>query len=305
MKRSGSTPSATAAVVASTQLVLEHHPRLSSLVDPRSARLIRRALGVLYPQIAPIFEPAQTRRLLPLALAAERLLSPGFVTYYALRKTGVRSLIARALEDGFRQIILLGAGLDMLSVSLERDAVTVIEVDHPATQRAKLEALRGDPSVDSVESIGVDLASMSLRRALESCRSFDSGKDTLFVAEGVFMYLPPESVDAVFESMRQASTGRARVLFSVVGPDARGRVRLHSQSRAVDLCMTLLGETFTWGLRPEDVARFLSTRGWSLDVVHSTDDLRLRFLAPADAAHVPDTGEMLVVANSNHAKHAA
>jgi methyltransferase (TIGR00027 family) len=254
---------------------------------------------MLYPQIAPIFEPAQTRRLLPLALVAERLLSPGFVTYYALRKTGVRALIARAIEDGFRQIILLGAGLDMLSVSLpERDALTVVEVDHPATQRAKLEALRGDPSVDSIVSIGVDLASMSLRCALESCRSFDSGKDTLFVAEGVFMYLPPRSVDLVFESMRQASTARARVLFSVVGPDARGRVRLHSQSRAVDLCMTLLGETFTWGLRPEDVARFLSVRGWSVDVVHSTDDLRLRFLDPVDATHVPDTGEMLVTATA-------
>ncbi len=198
----------------------------------------------------------------------------------------------------FAEIILLGAGLDMLSVSLPERDTTIIEVDHPATQRAKLEALRGDPSVDSVVSIGVDLASTSLRRALKSCRSFDSGKDTLFVAEGVFMYLPPKSVDAVFESMREASMGRARVLLSVVSPDARGRLRLHSQSRAVDLCMALLGETFTWGLRPNDVADFMSARGWSLDGVHSTNDLRARFLGPGDAAQVPDTGEALVVATA-------
>jgi methyltransferase (TIGR00027 family) len=292
------TPSTTAAVVASTQLVLEHHPRLTSLVDQDSARLIRRALMAIYPQLGPIFERSRTRRLLPLVLAAERLLSPGFVTYYALRKTGVRAQIARAIDDGFHQVVLVGAGLDMLSASLPRHSVlTVIEVDHPATQRAKLEALRGDPSVDAMTSIGVDLETTSLRLELERCGSFDPMKDTVFVAEGVFMYLPQASVDAAFESMRSASAGRARVVFSVVSPDATGRVRIHSQSRAVDLCMTLLGETFKWGLEPEAIDGFVSVRGWTLDAVQTTEELRTRFLDPIDSARVPDTGEMLVVAS--------
>jgi methyltransferase (TIGR00027 family) len=289
-------PSTTAAVVASTQLVLEHHPRLGSLVDPRSAALIRRALSAIYPRLAPLFEPSRTRRVLPLALAAERMLSPGFVTYYALRKAGVRAAIELAIDDGFHQIVLVGAGLDMLSVSLsQRAPLTIIEVDLPATQRAKLEALYDVPGIEAITSTGVDLSSASLRRALERCSSFDSGKDTVFVAEGVFMYLPPDRVDAVFESMHAASVGRRRVIFSVVSPDASGRVRIHSQSSAVDLCMRLLGETFKWGLGSEDVERFLSRRGWSLDSIQTTDALRSRFLAPIDAAHVPNTGELLVV----------
>ncbi len=299
MKRSAP-PSTTAAVVASTQLALAHHPRLGSLVDPRSAKLIQRALTATYPRLSQIFEPATTRRILPLALVAERLLSPGFIAYYALRKTGVRMELARAFENGFHQIVLVGAGLDMLSATLpRREGLTVIEVDHPATQRAKLDALRGDPSIDSITSVGVDLASTSLQQALAACSSFDSRRDTVFVAEGVFMYLSPEAVEGVFESMRVSSTARNRLIISVVSPDARGRVRIHSQSRAVDVCMTLLGETFKWGLHPDEVARFLRARGWSLDVVHTTDDLRMRFIDPVDAARVPDTGEMLVVATAS------
>lgn len=94
-----------------------------------------------------------------------------------------------ALARGVTQIIVLGAGFDTLACRLHRGqpAVHFFELDHPATQVPKQQAL--DPGTN-LTFLPIDLATDSPSAVLRACPSFSADKPTLFIAEGLLMYFP-------------------------------------------------------------------------------------------------------------------
>ena len=73
----------------------------------------------------------------------ERLTLPGMAFHYVLRKMYIEDCVRRAIEEGAKQVVILGAGFDTLSLGLSKEfnAIRFIEVDHPATAKDKNEAL--------------------------------------------------------------------------------------------------------------------------------------------------------------------
>lgn len=282
-------PSVTAAVVAATLLLLRDDPELGHLVDRRTLDAIARAIREPLPGVGWALDRVPWPLLRRAALGLERAVSPGFVAHYALRKDMIRTRLLAAIADGHRQVVLVGAGFDMLGASVP-DEARVFEVDLPATQAAKRRAGVGGRDVVFVP---LDLARGSLRAALLAAPGFDPRDDTVFVAEGLLMYLERASVEAIFSDMAELE-GRVRLVASVVTPDARGRVRLHSQRAVVDLCMRMLGERFRWGESPERLERTLAAHDLELETVSSTTERR----AAASAARGRrPTGEVIIVAS--------
>lgn len=258
-----------------------HRPSL-----PDVERAVRSSLPVLGTLLDVVPWPILRR----MALGVERVVSPGFVAHYALRKELVRVELLAAVADGFEQVVLLGAGFDMLASSLPERA-RVFEVDHPGTQRHRAVAC----STERVVLVPVDLTSDGLLAALRAAPGYDPHADTVFVAEGLVMYLPGPRVEALLADMGRRHGGRTRVIASVVTPDASGRVRLHSQHRVVDLCMRLLGEPFVWGEPVDELTARLERHDLFVDRVASPDlvDGRLGRRMPRV------TGELVVVASSS------
>lgn len=276
--------------MAATQLLLRNDDELGFLVDPACLLGIESAVRSAVPGLGHLLDYVPWVVLRRAALLTERIISPGFVAHYALRKRAVRECLAESIAADFRQVVLVGAGFDMLGESVP-SGVRVFEVDHSATQSARLGST-GRPTV----FVATDLSTRGLRSALEASPLFDSAIDTVFVAEGLLMYLSAERVNALLGDVCNQSS-RVRLILTAVTPDANGRVRIHSQRAAVDWCMQWLDEPFQWGESADDLVRTLRAHALQVERMISTTDLRDEILPLRARKRMPHpTGELVVVA---------
>ncbi len=287
-------PSTTAALVASTLLLLRDDPAFHGLVDDAARDRIEAAVRTTIPAFGTAIDRVPWALLRQVAFAVERLVSPGFIGHYALRKHAIREHLKTAAENGFRQVVLVGAGFDMLSSSLP-ESVTTFEVDLAATQAAKRAV---SAPTRHTHYVSADLAHESLFDALRNTGAFDPRARTVFVAEGLLMYLTVDRVASLLDAIAGSSTGETRVILSVLTPDAGGRFRIHSQRRVVDLCMRWLNEPFVWGIERGEIAPLLSTHGLRLEHLICTTELRDALLPRRARRRIPRrTGELVVVAS--------
>ncbi len=289
-------PSTTAALVASTLLLLRDDPAFEGLIDQTARDQIEASVRATIPAFGVALDRLPWPALRRLAFAVERLVSPGFIAHYALRKHAVRAHLRTATESGYRQVVLLGAGFDMLATSLPA-STSLFEVDLPATQAAKRAACAPSPHTHFVP---VDLSQERLLDALHRTGAFDPQAPTVFVAEGLLMYLAADRVAALLDDIASASTGGTRVIVSVLTPDSRGLFRIHSQRRVVDVCMRWLEEPFVWGIQRGEIASLLSSHGLRLESITCTTELRDALLPRRARRRIPRrTGELVVLASTN------
>jgi methyltransferase (TIGR00027 family) len=238
----GDKPSATALLIAASMAFLARDPKLGQLVPPRAAEA-----GVWFVEEYSVYGRILLRVINHkwirfLCWTLERATVPGILIHYALRKRYLEEVTRRSLREGFRQVVILGAGFDTLALRLHEDCpeTTFIEVDHPATQQPKKRALasRGLPGAN-MHFLAVDLTCACLAEALSDLDAYDLEAETLFVAEGLLMYLKPAQVDRVFRWTAEQSGRKARFAFTFMEPQPEGRISFRNSSRAVDLWLRL------------------------------------------------------------------
>jgi methyltransferase (TIGR00027 family) len=196
------------------------------------------------------------------------LAMPGTVEFVAARGRYSDELAGREARACALQLVILGAGFDTAALRLGRlgEQLEVFEVDHPATQAAKREAIaRVAPGADArVRYVAVDFERDDVFERLLRAR-FDPGRRSTVTWMGVTYYLTATAVDAALARLaRLMAPGSALafdyVLPSVVDGTAPGRtVRLGTRRAA------RLGEPFLFGLRPLAVAPLLARHGFALE----------------------------------------
>jgi methyltransferase (TIGR00027 family) len=116
------------------------------------------------------------------------------------------------------QVVIVGAGLDGRAWRMDELAgVAVYEVDHPASQRDKLDRIErwgpadraGAPA--ALTFVPVDLAVDPLDVALAGA-GHDPGRATTWIWEGVVPYLTADAVDATVEAMAARSAPGSRIV---------------------------------------------------------------------------------------------
>lgn len=115
----------------------------------------------------------------------------------ALRTLTIDAHLRDALASGARQLVILGAGLDGRAYRLRGLAdVRVFEVDHPATQAWKQRRTATLPVLAKSRTfVPVDFERDSLDAALARA-GHDSAVPTVWIWEGVVMYLTPSAMRA-------------------------------------------------------------------------------------------------------------
>jgi methyltransferase (TIGR00027 family) len=137
--------------------------------------------------------------------------------FFALRHRFAEDRLQQAIERGVRQIVLLGAGLDSLALrrpALARE-VTLVEVDHPDSQRWKLARL-GELGLatPSVVYVPVDFSRESLEKRLgESGVTLD--RPTYFSWLGVTQYIDRAANDATLRLIAGRPRG-SEVVFDFI-----------------------------------------------------------------------------------------
>jgi methyltransferase (TIGR00027 family) len=254
--------STTAKVIAASTILLASDPRTSAQVASGAAALCQKLLSGSRADrlLAKSAVQTVTRALW---CCVERLTLPGIVSHYWHRKRWIEGRCRKAIAEGFERVVILGAGLDTLGLRLsdELRQLDVIEIDHPATQGAKLRALAGNSAAQSsnLRFIALDLSAAPLPAIL-----FSDSKATIVIIEGLLMYLSPADVVRLFEALRQLSGYRVRIVFSFMTkwPDGRSGFRPHSW--LVERWLAWRNEPFTWALEPHGMQAFLAAHRFRL-----------------------------------------
>lgn len=131
--------------------------------------------------------------------------------YFACRHRFSEDRMRAALDRGVRQLVLLGAGLDTLALR-EPDItnrVRVIEVDHPDSQRWKLDRLRAlGITTTGVQYVPVDFSSQDLKEEL-GVAGVRMEHPTFFAWLGVTQYITESAAIATL-SLLPAGTRQAQ-----------------------------------------------------------------------------------------------
>jgi methyltransferase (TIGR00027 family) len=123
-----------------------------------------------------------------------------------IRVAAIDREIAAAVAAGCRQLVILGAGLDTRAFRMkELASVAVFEIDHPATQaykRRKSSLLRS--LAPSLTFVPVDFERGSPVAGLGEA-GFNAAQPTVWLWEGVVMYLTDEAMRRTLADVRQLS----------------------------------------------------------------------------------------------------
>ena len=169
-----------------------------------------------------------------IALAKEQPERRPLRLFIAMRSRFAEDSARRAVHDGVRQILVMGAGLDTFAYRLERTRdLRVFELDHPATQAEKRRRLAKAQIAEPahVSYVAHDFEGGSMTASLEAA-GFDASKRTFVLWLGVTPYLTEEAVFATLSDLAHLPGG-AEVVFDYANPpdrvtDAAARAR-HEQ----------------------------------------------------------------------------
>jgi methyltransferase (TIGR00027 family) len=249
-------PSSTALLVASGVAFQSTHPRFGHLVPADAGELARHFVAAAGRRVW-----SGASKLDRLFVAAqERLTVPGITLHYVLRKRYIEDLARAAIVDGFRQLVVIGAGLDTLALRLSH-RVRAVEIDHAATQRVKRALVDGP-----IEFVPADFTRDALVLRDEP---------TLFVAEGVFLYLTEEQVRRMLARIREVK--RSRLIFTFWEP--RDPVNFQNATPLADWWLRRVRETGRWAIAPEKLGDFLASEGFSLLRLARDDDYHHRYVS--------------------------
>jgi len=124
-------------------------------------------------------------------------------------------IVDRAL-DGVDQFVVMGAGFDTRAYGMaRRGGVACFELDQPAVQALKLDGLRkGGVDASHVTFVEVDFSEDDVFEKLKE-NGYDPNKKTLFLWEGVTLYLSEGDVRKTLQSIREGAAPGSVVIADI------------------------------------------------------------------------------------------
>jgi methyltransferase (TIGR00027 family) len=167
-------------------------------------------------------------------------------------------MVVTAIASGVRQIVVGGAGYDGRAFRYAKPGVRWFEVDHPATQRDKRERLeRLGIAAPEVRFVEADFTQDPLAERLLAA-GLDGTSPSLFLLEGVAVYLEPEVLETVLDQFRQVAAPGSRLAISVSvssGQDKGARARFQAAVAA-------MGEPARSTFDAAEAGNLLANTGW-------------------------------------------
>ena len=183
--------------------------------------------------------------------------------YFACRHRFSEDRMQAALDRGVRQVVLLGAGLDTLALR-EPDIATrvrFIEIDHPDSQRWKLDRLRAlGFTTAGVQYVPVDFSSQDVGKELEAA-GVRMNQPTFFAWLGVTQYIAERAAMATLSLAGQHASS-SEIVFDVIVPFedlSPDELQISSAARAAS---QERGEPWISFYRPEEMAPHLLGLGF-------------------------------------------
>ncbi len=169
--------------------------------------------------------------------------------------------VVEALDDGFTQVVIAGAGYDGRAFRYSKPGVQWFELDHPGTQQDKLRRLHGlGVATEAVRYVPADFVTDPVAQLLLSA-GLSPGLTSLFLVEGVAVYLELEVLDRLLVQLRRAAGDGSRLAISL----SRGPATYDAIYRArLEAAVASMGEPFRSMVGAEEAPDFLRRSGWQV-----------------------------------------
>jgi len=188
---------------------------------------------------------------------------PGGINYVVVRARYGDDCLNERIADGIEQLVVLGAGYDTRAFRFPalKERIKVFEVDHPYSQRVKKERIEKvfGNLPEHVVYVPVDFEKMKLDERLFAC-GYDKNLKTLFIWEGVAMYITPEAVQETLAFVENNSGQGSSIIFDYIYKSAiDGRMK---EAERMGKQAAKAGESLKFAIEEGDVEAFLSKRGF-------------------------------------------
>ena len=154
------------------------------------------------------------------------------------------------------QVVILGAGLDGRAWRMRELANAVVfEVDHPDSQRQKLQRIHSlTLHAREIRFVPLDFSHGELAQALESA-GHDPGLPTTWIWEGVVMYLHREEIERTLSTVEARSAPGSRLIVAYLQPAL--------MLLPLAVIVRRLGEPIRTVLTPKQMKKLLTRYGFS------------------------------------------
>ncbi len=226
---------------------------------------------------------------------------PGIMGFLAARCRHMDDVLAEALDQGLQQLVILGAGFDSRAYRFDRlrEGVKVFEVDHPATQQDKVKKLARVLNADRMKHVTfvpIDFNRDTLDARLAEC-GYSERLKTLFIWEGVSMYLEASAIDATLAFVVHHSAPGSAIVFDYIYEQVlEGRVKGHSEVSSMRRYRGFSGEVLRFGIEEGQIEPFLKARGFSQVRNVTAAELHARYFIGKNARRQVNAGYAIVTA---------
>ncbi|MCL6232746.1 class I SAM-dependent methyltransferase [Acinetobacter amyesii] len=189
--------------------------------------------------------------------------------------------LEKAVQQGIKQYVLIGAGLDsfVLRLAQKYSDIKIFEVDHPDTQALKIQSLQKLGHIpDHVEFVSIDFEKENLAYALKRS-SYNTEQPAFFSWLGTTHYLKPETTMSTLQTIAEfAASGSELVLdYSIPYQDLTGIERVGSF--AVSKFTNFLSEPIIGTFHSNELHRAVTKLGYIVLEDLSAHDITQRYFA--------------------------
>jgi len=307
--------SRTALTICLSQFVLQSHEPFKSLVTSEQIKVATEVTKHFHPILFPILNilrPFKFFIRLLGRLQSKRAVA-GLSSFWVVRKKAIFDAVDELLQkESEIQVVALAAGFDTLTYRLSKKYPNVefFETDHPATQKVKIfiyAILRFFTKNNHL--VPCDYTKTRVENVLAKQPRFDQNKRTIFIAEGLMMYLPHDVYLKMLASMKDFINADSYMIFSYLQNRPNGKPGFLQQSPKLDPWLAKHGEPFMWGQSPMQLEAEMLNEGYEvlIHVNHETlkrnyfKDLEIQFAEGENIAMVANN-KFNVVKNAADSK---
>lgn len=217
--------------------------------------------------ITDVYAPFYSGKVGTDMVKAMHVINPSIRKGIALRARYFDDYARRCIDDGYMQIVLLGAGYDSRFLRLDGFRhIRIFELDLASTQAIKKALTRRllGKLPDHVTYVPIDFSKGELIPALLN-GGYIRSRRTLFIWEGVTLFLNLEIITETLGRITELGP-RNRVAFDFIPSElVDDETDYRGNRQLLHLCSSI-NEPLTFGSRPENMRRLLSGLGYG-DIV--------------------------------------
>lgn len=249
-------PSTTAKLIAASTVLL-HYSGDRDLVPEAAVELCERFLSQTFADRALAWSVRSplTRWLW---WAIEGIILHGIIRHYWYRKILIEKECRNFLRNGYKNVVILGAGFDTLALRLtgEFPDVKWFEYDHPTTQASKRRALKIEPS--NIEYISLDFNTDLNQWPPLRTRS-------LIIGEGLFMYFEEKKIKEIFQWANRDGSLKNILIGTYMENVDSEPIGFRPRSKVIDWWLKNRKEQFLWHIEPKHLSSFAQSLSYELE----------------------------------------